>query len=94
MFYWGVVRYWGKGCLSRPMLRHPFPLRDQPHVGIVYSGRGKGSKEGSRGRERQRKGESREIEAGHGHEHVERGGKGKGKRGAQEDKRKTRGKQE
>ena len=64
------------------MLRHPFPLRDQPH-GIVqnrvYSGHGKGVKrtvEAEKGRER----ESREVEAGHGHEHVERGGKEEPKR--------------
>jgi hypothetical protein len=25
MFYEGVVRYGGKGCLCRPMPRHPFP---------------------------------------------------------------------
>ena len=31
----GVVRCGGRGCLRRPMLRHPFPLRDQPHDGIV-----------------------------------------------------------
>ena len=32
---WGVVRYGGRGCLSVPMSRHPFPLRDQPHDSIV-----------------------------------------------------------
>lgn len=30
MFYPGVVRY-GWGCLSGPVPRHPFSLRDQPH---------------------------------------------------------------
>jgi hypothetical protein len=35
MFYGGVVRYGGRGCLSGPMPRHPFPLRDQPHDGIA-----------------------------------------------------------
>jgi hypothetical protein len=25
MFYGGVVRYGGRGCLGRPILRHPFP---------------------------------------------------------------------
>ena len=30
-----VVRSGGRRCLSGPMLRHPFPLRDQPHDGIV-----------------------------------------------------------
>jgi hypothetical protein len=33
MFYGGVVRYGRRGGLSRPMLRHPFPLRDQPQDG-------------------------------------------------------------
>ena len=33
IFYGCVVRYRGRGYLSRPM--HPFPLRDQPHDGIV-----------------------------------------------------------
>jgi hypothetical protein len=36
--------------LGRPMLRHPFPLRDQPQDCIiqnrVYSGHGEGSQEG------------------------------------------------
>jgi hypothetical protein len=36
MFYGGVVRYGGRGLLGGPMLgAHPFPLRDQPHDGIV-----------------------------------------------------------
>jgi hypothetical protein len=35
MFYGRVVRYRGRGCLSRPMPMHPFFLRDQPHNGIV-----------------------------------------------------------
>jgi hypothetical protein len=47
MFYGGVVRYGGRGCLTRPMSRHPFHLRDQPHDRIVYnrvySGHGEGS---------------------------------------------------
>jgi hypothetical protein len=30
-----VVRYGGRGCLCRPMLRHPSPLRDQSQDGIV-----------------------------------------------------------
>jgi hypothetical protein len=25
----------GRGYLGGPMLRHPFPLREQPHDGIV-----------------------------------------------------------
>jgi hypothetical protein len=25
------LRYGGRGYLSWPMLRHPFPLREQPH---------------------------------------------------------------
>ena len=25
----GVLRYVGRWCLYKPMLRHPFPLRDQ-----------------------------------------------------------------
>jgi hypothetical protein len=28
MFYGSVMRYGGRGCLNRPMPRHPFPLRD------------------------------------------------------------------
>jgi hypothetical protein len=35
MFYGCVVRCGGRGCLSRPMLRHPFPVKDQPHNDIV-----------------------------------------------------------
>ena len=35
VFYGGVVRYGGRGCLSGPMLRHPFLLRDQPDNGVV-----------------------------------------------------------
>jgi hypothetical protein len=35
MLYGGVVRYRGRGCLSGPMPRHPFPLRDRPHNGTV-----------------------------------------------------------
>jgi hypothetical protein len=31
MHYGGVVRYGEKG----PILKHPFPLRDQPQDGIV-----------------------------------------------------------
>jgi hypothetical protein len=42
MFYGGVVRHGRRGRLCRPMLRHPFPLRDQLHDGRVenrvYSG--------------------------------------------------------
>ena len=52
-----TVRYGRRGYLSRPMLRHPFPLRDQPQdYRIEYiQGMGRGVKrEGSRGRERQR----------------------------------------
>jgi hypothetical protein len=30
-----LVRYGERGCLGGPMPRHPFPLRDQPHDGIV-----------------------------------------------------------
>jgi hypothetical protein len=41
MFGRGVVRYGGRRCLSRPMPRHPFPLRDQPHrIEYSYSGHG------------------------------------------------------
>jgi hypothetical protein len=47
MFDRGKVWCGGKGCLSGPMLRYPFPLRDQPHDAIVqkrvYSGHGEGS---------------------------------------------------
>jgi hypothetical protein len=35
MFYGGVVRYQGRGCLSKLMLRHHLSLRDQPHDSIV-----------------------------------------------------------
>jgi hypothetical protein len=35
MSYEGIVRYGGRRCPSRPMLRHPFLLRDQAHDGIV-----------------------------------------------------------
>jgi hypothetical protein len=37
MFYGGVVRNGGRGCLCGPMLRHPFPLRNQPQDGIVQN---------------------------------------------------------
>lgn len=30
---YGMV--WGKGCFCGLMLRHPFPLRDQPHNNII-----------------------------------------------------------
>lgn len=39
----GMVRW--EGCRSRPMLRHPFPLRYQPYNGYknrVYLGHEKG----------------------------------------------------
>jgi hypothetical protein len=36
MFYGGVVRHGGREYLGGSMLRHPFPMRDQPHDnGIV-----------------------------------------------------------
>jgi hypothetical protein len=35
MIYGGVVRFGGKGVPQQTMLRHPFPLRVQPHDGIV-----------------------------------------------------------
>jgi hypothetical protein len=34
MFGAGAVRCEGRECLCGPMLRHPFPLRDQPHESI------------------------------------------------------------
>jgi hypothetical protein len=37
MFYGGVVRYGGRGCLRGCMPRYPFLLRDQPHDGIVQN---------------------------------------------------------
>jgi hypothetical protein len=35
MFYGGIVRYGRRECLSEPIPRHSFPLRDQPHDSIV-----------------------------------------------------------
>jgi hypothetical protein len=36
MFSGGVMMYGGRGGgLCRPVLRHPFPMRDQPHAGIM-----------------------------------------------------------
>jgi hypothetical protein len=35
MFGGCVVRGRERECLCGPMLRHPYPLRDQPHSGIV-----------------------------------------------------------
>jgi hypothetical protein len=35
MFYGVIVRHRGRLCLSGPTPRHPFPLRDQPHNGII-----------------------------------------------------------
>jgi hypothetical protein len=35
MFYGGVVRYGGRGCLGRPILKDPFPMRVQLHDRIV-----------------------------------------------------------
>ena len=32
---WVCGEVWGKGCLCRPMPRHPFPRKDQPHDGIA-----------------------------------------------------------
>ena len=55
MFYGGAVRYRGRGCLSGPMSRHLFPLRDQSHNCIEFiQGMGRGVKrvvEAERGRE-------------------------------------------
>lgn len=32
---------WGKGCLHGPMLRHPFPVRDQYRIEFIQDmGRG------------------------------------------------------
>jgi hypothetical protein len=69
------VRYGGRGCLCRPMLRYPFPLRDQPHTiecRILFKGMRRGvkrvveaDKEGER--ERERRGvEKRHMEEGEG----------------------------
>jgi hypothetical protein len=62
MFGECIVRYGGRGCLRGPMLRHPFPLRDQPQDSIVwtkvYSGHGEGVErtvEAEKGREREEK---------------------------------------
>jgi hypothetical protein len=35
MFYGGVVRCGRRGASAGLMVRHPFPLRNQPHNGIV-----------------------------------------------------------
>jgi hypothetical protein len=35
MFGGGVVRCGGRECLHGPMLRHPFPLRDQSQNDVV-----------------------------------------------------------
>jgi hypothetical protein len=35
VFYGGVVRYGERGCFSRHMPSHFFPLTDQPHDDIV-----------------------------------------------------------
>ena len=67
MFYGGVVRCGGRGCLSRPMPRHPFPLRDLPQM-VEYriefiQGMGRGVKrvvEAEKGRERERNREEEE----------------------------------
>jgi hypothetical protein len=37
VFGGGVVRCGGRGHLRGPMLRHPFPLRDQPQDSIEQS---------------------------------------------------------
>jgi hypothetical protein len=34
MLYGGVVRYGEKGCLSRPLPRHPYPVMAQPHMTV------------------------------------------------------------
>ena len=86
VFYGSVVRCRGRGCLSRPMPRHPFPLRDQPHRTEFIQGIGRGVKrvvEAEKGR--------REVVAGHGH--VERGGRKEPKRagGKQEQAKGKRG---
>jgi hypothetical protein len=41
-----IVRCGGRGCLSGPMLRHPFPLRDQPYDNIVQNRVYSGHREG------------------------------------------------
>ena len=63
MFYGGVVRYGGRGCLSGPMLKHPFPLRDQKSRGWPWA---RGERVGKRlEREREQEGKSkREREEG------------------------------
>jgi hypothetical protein len=52
------------------MLRHPFPLRDQPHGIEFIQGMGRGVEGGDR--ERQRERENRGVEVSH--EHMERRG--------------------
>jgi hypothetical protein len=53
IFYGRVMRYGRRGCLCEPMLRHPFPPRDQPYEYRIEFIQGR-SQEGSRGRERER----------------------------------------
>lgn len=38
MFYERCNQVQGRGCLGCPMPRHPFPLRDQSHDGVVENG--------------------------------------------------------
>jgi hypothetical protein len=63
-----AVRYGGRECLCGPMMRHLFPLKDQPQDSIVYNRANsvyvEGSLERSRGgggrREEKRREEKRE----------------------------------
>lgn len=77
---------WGRGCLCRLTLRHPFPLRNQPHDSIVQnrvsSEPGEGSSDGSRDRERG-------VEASH--EHVEAGEGTEEREGKEQDQESKRG---
>lgn len=58
-----MVRYGERGCLGGVMLRHPFPLRGQPHKDDngVYSGHGRGAE---RVIEAGFRGNKREVRAG------------------------------
>ena len=78
MFYGDVVRYGRMGCLSRPMPRHPFPLRTS-HMMVQYriefiKGMGRGVKRVVEAEKETLEKQSRDVEANHG-TWRERGGK-------------------
>jgi len=86
----GGDKVWCGGASAGPMLRPPFPLRDQPHDGIVgriefIQGMGRGVEGIEKEKGRERGG----VEAGHVHMDSEGGDGGEGEQ-EQEDRVRAR----